>query len=35
MRVIQKIEAALATTIAALLVGGWVVTVGQLFFRGA
>jgi len=35
MRAIQKIEAALAITIGALLAGGWAVTIGQLFFRGA
>jgi len=35
MRAIQKIEAALAITIGALLAGGWAVTISQLFFRGA
>jgi hypothetical protein len=35
MKTIQKIEAGLCVTIAALLAGGWIVTIGQLFFRSA
>ncbi len=35
MNAIQKIEAGICIAISALLVGGWAVTIGQLFFRGA
>lgn len=35
MKAIQKIEAGICVAISALLAGGWIITIGQLFFGGA